>query len=269
MAVDVGKLTGAALKEWYGRSTQEIEEEKRRALEAGRRVWNDGTRAGTKVLARTESELAALGRSELARQALEAGGQGGAVARAAANRMTFGYADRFSAAADAAIGFGEGETFRDRYRSNLGLEAQRTQYDARHRPVAKAVGDVAGEVIAFKGVGGAGVSAVRRLPPKAKGVVGEVLSAGKTVLRGDLPVGFRRPLTVKGGRTIRDHVTLRGGSVEAKFGPTARLSPRQREAQEELGSLYRVDRWQPHHVGRITGGAGAVGVGLYDDDDVR
>lgn len=267
---DVGKLKGAARDAWFLRTPLEIEEERRRVEEAGRAAWNKATRTGQQVLARTQDELQALGRSELARQASQTAGQVGAVARAAANRATFGGADHFSAAADAALGFGEGDSFRDRYRSNLPKEQERTEYDAQHRPVAKAVGDLAGEALGFKGASKAGALGVGRLPPKAKGVVGEVLSAGKSVLKGDAPKHFQvRQKLEAGGHTVLDQITRAEKFVEAKFGPTARLSRRQRQAQAQYGDRYRVDHWQPHHVGRITGGVGAGAVGIYDDDDER
>jgi hypothetical protein len=57
-----------------------------------------------------------------------------------------------------------------------------------------------------------------------------------------------------------DHATLRGNYVESKLGRYARPSPRQREAEAEHASRYRIDRWQDHHVGRITG-AGAAAAG--------
>lgn len=266
MARQAGDLKGDARDRWYQRSTAEIEEEKARAFEAGRKVWASGERA----LARTESELEALRRTELARQAMEGGAQVGAVARATANRVTLGRADDLSAAGDALLGFGAGHDFGERYRSNLQQEHGRTRYDAVNRPVAKATGDLVAEALVFKGAGKAGAYGSSRLPPKAKGVLGEVLSAGKTILRGDRPVALQvqHPL-VTGGRTVIDHVTRAGKFVEAKFGPTARLSQRQRQAQALYGDSYRVDRWQPYHVGRITGGAGAGAAWLYDDDDVR
>jgi hypothetical protein len=268
---DVDSLSGAALYQWFRRPLDEIEEERQRALAAGRELWNKGTRTGQCVSARTQTELEAIGRSELARQAGGAAARGGAVARAAANQMTGGRADKFSAAADALLGFGDGETVRDRYRSNLQQEHRRSRSDATRYPTLKPVGDVAGEVLKealiYRLGARMGASASSRLPPKAKGALGEVLSAGKSTLRGDPPVALQQPLAVTGGKTIRDHVTWRGKSVEAKFGPTARLRPRQREAQRELGDRYRVDRWLPHHVGRISGAATAAGAVDYGHDD--
>jgi hypothetical protein len=56
------------------------------------------------------------------------------------------------------------------------------------------------------------------------------------------------------------------GGLDAKFGPGARLTPRQREARQKLGPNYRVDRWGPQHVGLGAGAAtGAASVSMDDD----
>jgi hypothetical protein len=89
-------------------------------------------------------------------------------------------------------------------------------------------------------------------------VLGEGLSTAKTILKGDWPEGFQvRRVLQNGRRTVVDHETKKGISVEAKFGPSARLTPNQRTAQAQWGDLYRVDRWMPGHVGAIAAGAAA------------
>ena len=80
-----------------------------------------------------------------------------------------------------------------------------------------------------------------------------------------------------GKTTVLDHETAKGMYVESKFGPSARLTPNQRYAQQQWGpDGYRVDYWMPQHVGAITAPVGTTG-GLLswgmqqspsaDDDD--
>jgi hypothetical protein len=133
-------------------------------------------------------------------------------------------------------------------------------------PAAHEVGAQTGEVLSFLGGAKAGVEAANVLSPRAKGVLGEGLSVIKTLGRRDLPKEFQAKEPVRGGFTRADHVTTRGQFVESKFGPGARLTPRQREAQQKLGSNYRVDRWGPQHIGLGAGAAtGAASVSMDDD----
>jgi len=55
--------------EGYRTSPEEARRARQTWLEAGRRAWNEATRAGRNVAARTESELMALGRAHLEREA--------------------------------------------------------------------------------------------------------------------------------------------------------------------------------------------------------
>jgi hypothetical protein len=118
-------------------------------------------------------------------------------------------------------------------------------------------------------VGVVGAESAAALPIKAKGLMGEGLSVAKTVLKGDRPAAFQVRHTLQNGlTTVVDHDTAKGISVEAKFGPWARLSKNQRQAQKQWGDLYRVDRWGPRHVGAIAASAAApVGLlGVYENE---
>lgn len=111
------------------------------------------------------------------------------------------------------------------------------------------------------------------LPPKAKGELGETLSRAKTVARGER-VGFQqhRVGLKGGGTTVIDHgigAVAPTKIVEAKFGPTARLSGRQRQAQTEYGPDYLVDAWQFHDVAKALGGAAAPLGGVDGTPDPR
>jgi hypothetical protein len=72
------------------------------------------------------------------------------------------------------------------------------------------------------------------------------------------PGGRYAGIKVSGGRTIPDLVTDRG-AVEAKFGRSAKLSDRQKEAFNEL-SDYHVHHFLPQDIGRGAGGLLAIGV---------
>jgi hypothetical protein len=60
------------------------------------------------------------------------------------------------------------------------------------------------------------------------------------------------------GSTRVDVPTLRGKLRESKFGPSARLLPRQKQAVVELAPRYRVDWWRKEHIGRPAGAAVAA-----------
>ena len=192
--------------------------------------------------------------------------QGDAVFRAAANDVTGGLADNFSAGANAALGaagsalgFGEPMDFGQRYQSNLQQEVQRDKYDSQYRPIAHTVGRALGTGLNALGMMEDGIGISDALSPIAKGRLGEILSAAKTVLKGDFPAQFqvRRPLSKS--YTVLDHLTAKGIPVEAKFGyKIGPLKGAQRRASMEIPT-YRVDRWTPNHIGY---GAGALG-GLW------
>lgn len=195
----------------------------------------------------------------LAQAAREAALQVDAGVRGAADMLTFGQADEMAAGANALLGIGGDGGFAERYRANLQRERTRDQYDANHRAIARTAGEVGGAGLLYVGGAGAGAARSAALPPKAKGLLGEVMSAGKTLVSGDLPMDFQAGLKLPSGRrTVADQITARGMTVEAKFGPWARLSRAQREALEALGARYRVDWWLPKHVGRVTGTASAT-----------
>lgn len=83
-----------------------------------------------------------------------------------------------------------------------------------------------------------------------KGALGEWLSMQRTRLRGQRVVGEQVAIPVSGGNTIVDHLSD-WGPVEAKFGNSPRLRPRQKQAYRELEN-YRVDHFMPNDLGAAT-----------------
>lgn len=194
----------------------------------------------------------------------EAGLQADTFVRSAANTATFGLADNAEATVDATLGQGGPGDWADRYQAELNQEAQRNVYDSIHRGVAQRLGELGGIGLQFLGGAEGGVGWSEGLPSMAKGELGENLSVGKTILKGDTPVGFQVTKRLSRGYTRADHLTADGTYVEAKFGPKASLSGPQTRAQTELGPQYRVDWWLPKHVGYLAGG-GVAAVGVAAD----
>ncbi len=168
--------------------------------------------------------------------------------RSIADSLALGQANRIAAGANTAIGLGGPGGIRQRFDHNLAEQESRDRYDAIHRPQARRIGGLLGAALSMELGGTAAVSAAGRLPPMAKGTLGEGLSALKTVSKGDWPVRFQVRTPLSRSHTIADHLTRGGTTVEAKFGPTARLSRSQQRAFDELGRHYRVDWWGPEHV---------------------
>ena len=162
----------------------------------------------------------------------------------------------------------------DRYRRNQEAVAARDARDRRQYGSARAVGQALGVLALARGAYEGGVGWSASLPSKAKGNLGEFLSWARTFTRGDIPIGaqVRVPLRIR--HTVADFVTRSGDVIEAKFGPTARLTGPQRRALQELGSRYRYEHWMPYHVGRIgavagtAAGAGAA-VGTSNQDETQ
>jgi hypothetical protein len=184
--------------------------------------------------------------------------QADAAARSAANATTFGLANNVSAGANALLGFGGPGDLGQRYQTLLKYERARDRYDAINRPVAQALGGLAGDALLWEGGAGAGRFLSSRLPSVAKGKLGEALSFAKTRFMGDYPIGLQVRTPLSRGYTVADSQLAKGGYVESKFGPKASLSNAQERAQQELGPSYRVDWWQPKHVGLLTGPAAAI-----------
>lgn len=95
---------------------------------------------------------------------------------------------------------------------------------------------------------------VNRLRPSEKGKLGERLSEGRSHLRGDAPREGAKPrVPVGGGKVaIPDHQTQSGRYVEAKFGPSARLSDNQTKAFSLDPDGFRLDHFLPQDVGAAT-----------------
>ncbi len=111
---------------------------------------------------------------------------------------------------------------------------------------------------------GAGAGAVGRklsnaLPRQAKGHwiskegLGEAASVVRTFIGGDRTISrLKRAAHLPGGGyTLPDQRTLRGKLIESKFGGSADLTPRQKQAYRELGDQYRVDHILPEDVGSL------------------
>jgi hypothetical protein len=187
-----------------------------------------------------------------------------------ASALTFGLADRASAAANTLLGFGGPGDFGQRYQGLLQQEQARDEFDATHRQLPNAIGGLLGAALMGKGAGRGGSNWSDSLAPMAKGSLGEAMSWVKTFLGRDTPRYLQHRTPLSRGYTVSDHLTDAGKYIESKFGRTADLSPAQRRAQQELAPNYRVDWWMPAHVGRVTGrAAGAAGAGGLLSGDTR
>jgi hypothetical protein len=272
----------AVLDQWFTRSPDEIEQERQAAEQAGREAYAEAIRTGQDVQARTPADLVALGRARLAQQTPQgdqdssaepqdcsklgdAAMQGDAFVRGVANNGSFGAADPIAAGMETLLGHGVGRDLGQRYQYNLQQQDARDAYDAQHRTLAHVLGNVAGTGLSYLEGSALGAGWASGLSPAMKGKVGEGLSIVKTRIRADSPVGLQVDKKVVGGFTRADHTTSMGQIVESKFGPTARLSRRQLQAQQDYHPNYRVDWWGPDDIGAIAGGA-AAGFSLGSDD---
>lgn len=109
------------------------------------------------------------------------------------------------------------------------------------------------------GLVGAGVAKhMDGLPMNAKGPTGEHISRIRNFVRGDKtgPANKTRHNLPGGGYTLPDLRTYRNGAprqlIESKFGRSANLTPRQRQAARELNN-YRVDHSTPRDIGAALG----------------
>lgn len=260
---------------WYRQRAADVAARPGNAA-AGRTRWEEGTRKGQPVSGRTPSELERLGAMARTKPAgvpprpwgldwREVALVADTAVRGAADVATFGLSDEIAAGGDALLGIGGAGGLGVRYQRNLAQQEARNRYDAEHRRAARAVGEVGATGALYASGAGAGAAWAKGLAPRAKGVLGEGLSLVKSVAKGDLPVAVQVRTPLSKSFTVADHRTLRGATVEAKFGPYARLSKPQRLAEKEVVG-YRVDRWGPHHVGRGTGtlaaGGSVVSTGL-------
>ena len=224
----------------------------------GRIAWAQSTRSGANLSAATTEDLIALGAQ------VRAGlGEGlsiaDAVMRSAANTATFGLADNAEAGFNAIVGKGGEGDFLTRYDRLYQDELRQDETYRRERPIANAAGELGMTLATAAGAAKRGALAVSRLPSRTKGVIGERMSDGKTLLSGDLPIKHHKRINLQGGgHTFADHQTVRGGIVEAKLGPKARLTNPQRRAQAQFGARYRYDHWSFDDVGRVVGGAAAA-----------
>jgi hypothetical protein len=135
-----------------------------------------------------------------------------------------------------------------------------------------------GGAVAARGGDLVGAYGSNALPWRAKGPVGDQLSAVKSIASGDgLPFkwatpipefdellpgttwgqpGPQRYIRLSQGGTRADHITHKAVAVEAKFGRGPELRKRQLQAETELPpDRYRIDHWIPNDVGRIAGTA--------------
>lgn len=223
--------------------------------ELGRVAWAKSTRSGLNLSAPTTADLRALG-AKVRAVVVEGAMTADAAVRAAADTATFGLADEMSAGANALIGAGGEGTLAERYGRLHAQEQAIDEFNREHRPIATAAGELGMAALTFKGSASAASKALSRLPTGVKGKIGERMSDVRTILSADVPVKHGKRLNLNGGgHTFTDHQTARGKIVEAKLGPKAKLSPRQRQAQAEFGPRYRHDNWSFDDVGRVVGGA--------------
>lgn len=119
---------------------------------------------------------------------------------------------------------------------------------------AVSVDDARASGLAGAALGAAGGFVGRRvsdsLSRSAKGDLGEDLSRVRTWARGDQTLAGPKSRQYLEGRkyTFPDQRTASGELVESKFGRSADLSKRQREAHAQLDN-YRVDAWLPRDIG--------------------
>lgn len=99
-----------------------------------------------------------------------------------------------------------------------------------------------------------------------KGEMGEALSRLRTYMNLDIPLRGKRRLYLDGGGfTVPDHDTLFGQHVEAKAGPSVRLSNPQNRANDQDGLNFRVDHVLPEDLGSLLGFLGSqIGYRLPD-----
>lgn len=190
------------------------------------------------------------------------------VMRRAANSVTMDGADALEASVVASAGGLPGRGgWTQRYQAAQRAQDARDAYDLKYRTGAVVAGEALGLALGYRaGAGPLGTKALTVISPwknNPKGRIGDVLSAIKSVSKGDLPINFQKPMAVRGGVTKTDQQTLRGTVVESKVrlnGRRGTLTPRQQEAKEMLGGRYREDHWGPKDIRRATGatGAGAV-----------
>lgn len=239
---------------------ESVEARRRRRQEdegLGRMAWAESTRTGANLPAATTADLAALG-AKVRHGLLEGLTTVDAVMRSGANTATFGLADNLAAGANAALGKGGEGDFLTRYGRLYQDELRQDETYRRERPIATAVGELGMTAATAAGAAIRGARVVSTLPARSKGIIGERMSDGRTILSGDIPINHGRRLDLKGGgHTFTDHQTTRGKIVEAKLGPTAKLSHAQRRAQAQFGPRYRYDHWSFDDVGRVIGGAAA------------
>lgn len=239
---------------------ESVEARRRRRQEdegLGRMAWAESTRTGANLPAATTADLAALG-AKVRHGLLEGLTTVDAVMRSGANTATFGLADNLAAGANAVLGKGGEGDFLTRYGRLYQDELRQDETYRRERPIATAVGELGMTAATAAGAAIRGARVVSTLPARSKGIIGERMSDGRTILSGDIPINHGRRLDLKGGgHTFTDHQTTRGKIVEAKLGPTAKLSHAQRRAQAQFGPRYRYDHWSFDDVGRVIGGAAA------------
>lgn len=195
--------------------------------------------------------------------------QADTVMREAANVLTMDGADRLEAMLYAATHSSGLPTLGMSYQQARREQAQRGAYDRQHRQGAVFAGQGLGYGLAARAGGGPGSlqaqKFVNSLSKDAKGLVGEVFSAAKTLSKSDIPVRAQTEVRLGGKRyTIIDHATKFGNDiVEAKYrsGRFEGLKGSQKLARQMFGPKDRLDVWGPEHVGRvggILGGGGAV-----------
>ena len=186
--------------------------------------------------------------------------QADAAIRGAAEVVSMGLADPVAAGVETLLHSRRLQDMPRNFRSNLNAERSIDSFDMHRRAPARLGGEAAGVAILARGGARGGANWSSGLPSMQKGHLGDALSALRTIAEGDIPVARQVRIPLRLRHTVADLTTLRRRIIEAKFGPTASLSPAQRRAVRELLARYRVDWWMPRDVGRLTGAsAGSAG----------
>jgi hypothetical protein len=94
------------------------------------------------------------------------------------------------------------------------------------------------------------------LPRRLKGDLGEAMTRAKVLASGRMPRP-KEAVRLPNGRAAIPDVPVGDEFIEAKFGPTARLSTNQTHLQRLLPDRFFVDRWQFEDAGKAAAAAGA------------
>lgn len=172
--------------------------------------------------------------------------------RGAADILTLTFADEIAAGGDALIGRGAGDTFQDRYRSNLDVQRAIDESDREDVPIARGTGQVAGSVLPFARVGRAAVTAPQALRNAPRAVRGAA-TLGRNALAGAGISALSAAGTDEGDVLQRAQAGLQAAPVGAAVGGA--VAP---VASALAAPITRVGQRAARFVGRQAGRAGSA-----------